>query len=245
MKGPIEAVFLDVGGVFHLPLHERIVAALRDKQIEIAADLLDQAHYSGVHAMSAVDARDEGRALRGEGPSTRGPRGYFRGYLTALRLAEDHLEVAAEAIMSAFRAPGLWGRIVPGSIDALRRLAQTAVSLGIVSNSDGTLESRLVQEKICQIGEGEGVPMVVICDSTAVGVAKPDPGIFHIALEAVGVAPPNAVHVGDTIEADVKGALAAGVTPLHIDPYGFCSDQSHAHVKDLDDVTDMVIASRA
>lgn len=231
-RASIQAVFLDVGGVFHLPLHERIIQALAQNEIEVAVDLIDQAHYAGVAAMTAADVAPEG------------PRGYIKGYLAALELAEEHLEKAAEAIMSTFRKPGMWSRVVPGSIDSLRKLAETGVALGIVSNSDGTLEGRLLEEKICQIGEGEGVPMTIICDSTAVGVAKPDPGIFYIALEAVGVSAENAVHVGDTIEADVKGALAAGVSPLHIDPYEFCNDQSHRHVKVLDDVTEMVLASR-
>lgn len=231
-RGSIQAVFLDVGGVFHLPLHERIIEALAQHEIEIAIDLIDQAHYAGVAAMTASDVHPEG------------PRGYIKGYLTALELAEEHLEKAAESIMSTFRAPGMWRRIVPGSIDSLRKLAQTGVALAIVSNADGTLEGRLLEEKICQVGDGEGVPVTIVCDSGAVGVAKPDPGIFHIALEAVGVKPESAVHVGDTIEADVKGAIAAGVTPLHIDPYEFCTDKSHHHVKVLDDVTEMVLASR-
>jgi putative hydrolase of the HAD superfamily len=47
------------------------------------------------------------------------------------------------------------------------------------------------------------------------------------------VAPERVVHIGDAVGADVAGALAAGVRPLHLDPYGFCNDDSHPHVRDI------------
>ena len=51
------------------------------------------------------------------------------------------------------------------------------------------------------------------------GVEKPDPAIFRHALDALGVDPARAVHVGDTPAADVAGAIAAGARPVLVDPY--------------------------
>ena len=99
---------------------------------------------------------------------------------------------------------------MPGSLDGLRALHATGLRLAIVSNSDGTLEERLAREGICQAGPGAGVPMSIVIDSAAVGVAKPDPAIFTIALDACGVAPERVVHVGDAVGADVAGAGALG-----------------------------------
>ncbi len=75
--------------------------------------------------------------------------------------------------------------------------------------------------------------MTIVIDSDVVGVAKPNPAIFRIALDACAVAPERALHIGDIVGADVNGARAAGVRPLHLDPYGFCADDSHLHVPDL------------
>ncbi len=50
--------------------------------------------------------------------------------------------------------------------------------------------------------------------SAEFGAAKPDPSIFAAALELAGAAPEEAWHAGDSPEADVAGALAAGVTPV-------------------------------
>ena len=69
-----------------------------------------------------------------------------------------------------------------------------------------------------------------------VGVAKPDPGIFRIALDALNVpADGSVLHVGDSLRYDVAGAVAAGLQPVHMDPYGLCSAPGgHAHITQPD-----------
>ena len=83
--------------------------------------------------------------------------------------------------------------------------------------------------------DGAGVPVGVIVDSAVVGVAKPDPAIFRIALDALGVPASGAVlYVGDSLRYDVAGALAAGLQPVHFDPYGYCpAPDGHRHVSSL------------
>ena len=51
----------------------------------------------------------------------------------------------------------------------------------------------------------------MIVDSRVAGVEKPDPRIFHIALEQLDVAPGDALYVGDVYEVDVVGARNAGL----------------------------------
>ena len=56
-----------------------------------------------------------------------------------------------------------------------------------------------------------------VVSSASVGYRKPDKAIFDIALERMGVAACEAVHVGDLPEADGEGALSAGIRPVLID----------------------------
>jgi putative hydrolase of the HAD superfamily len=231
---PVEAVFLDVGGVFHLPLHEPILDAFGRLGLEIDPALLDRAHYAGVAALSRWP---EGEGLERE---IRIWTAFHAAYALELGVPPERLLEVVEALDAAYATPGMWSRHVPGSIAALRALAGTGVALAIVSNSDGTLEPRLAAEGVCQVGPGAGVPVAVVVDSGAVGVAKPDPAIFRFALEATGVDPGRAVHVGDTVGADVDGARAAGVQPLHLDPYHFCADDSHPHLADLADLAPLL-----
>ncbi len=224
---PVEAVFLDVGGVFHLPVHQPVLDAFRRLGIDVDPDLLDRAHYAGVAALAPWPGGE------GDERELRIWTSFFSAYALELGVAPERLGEAMDALDAAFATPGIWSRHVAGSLDDLRDLAATGVALAIVSNSDGTLEARLAAEGVCQVGPGAGVPVAVVVDSGAVGVAKPDPAIFTFALEATGVDPARAVHVGDSVGADVDGARAAGVQPLHLDPYGFCTDESHPHLADL------------
>jgi putative hydrolase of the HAD superfamily len=122
-------------------------------------------------------------------------------------------------------------------VDGLRRLATRGLKLGIVSNSDGSIEEQLRRGQICQLGEGLGVPVLAIVDSHVVGVSKPAAEIFRHALEPLGVAPERAIYVGDTVRYDIRGARAAGLEPVHFDPYELCADRAdHAHVRSLVDV---------
>ena len=57
----VDAVLLDLGGVFYLPDHARIVSALRQLGVAIDPDDLDRAHYEGVAALRAPAGPDDPR----------------------------------------------------------------------------------------------------------------------------------------------------------------------------------------
>jgi HAD superfamily hydrolase (TIGR01662 family) len=59
----------------------------------------------------------------------------------------------------------------------------------------------------------------LILASGEVGIRKPDPGIFHAALDRSGARPEQSLYVGDNYWADVVGAQRAGLTPVLFDPY--------------------------
>jgi HAD superfamily hydrolase (TIGR01509 family) len=98
----------------------------------------------------------------------------------------------------------LWGRLASGTRHALDRLRAAGLRLGVVSNADGRVEEALVAAGLRDCFE-------VVLDSALAGVEKPDPAIFRAALDALGVAPAEALYVGDLYEVDVVGARAAGM----------------------------------
>jgi len=49
------------------------------------------------------------------------------------------------------------------------------------------------------------------------GIEKPDPRLFHLTLERLGVVAADVVHIGDNEIDDIEGASAAGVRALRID----------------------------
>ena len=80
--------------------------------------------------------------------------------------------------------------------------------LAIVSNGAG-------QERIARRLGIDGYFETII-GSFHVGVHKPMPEIYHLALSAVGVQPREAVMVGDNWEGDVQGAEAVGIKAMHL-----------------------------
>jgi putative hydrolase of the HAD superfamily len=232
-----EVVFVDVGGVFHLPRLEKVTPAFAALGYQVDdRDRLLRAHHA---AMAELDRRPGviEDLQDNEAPPAVIFAAYDRGLARALGVAEEKLDAATVALSGIFGEIGAWGTLIPGSVEGLRLLSATGVRVGIVSNSDGTVEERLRAEGVAQVGEGEGVAVEVIVDSGRVGVQKPDPRIFHYALEAVGVAADRAWHVGDSVAMDVHGALAAGVTPIHLDPFDDCpGGPPHEHARTLSEL---------
>ena len=114
-------------------------------------------------------------------------------------LALDDVEAA---LLGALRF-----RPYPEVPDVLRRLRAGGARLAVVSNWDVSLHDVLVRIGLSQLVE-------TVLTSAELGVAKPDPAIFRAALERLSAAPEDALHVGDSLEADVHGARAAGVEPV-------------------------------
>jgi putative hydrolase of the HAD superfamily len=232
----IDAVFLDVGGVLALPdpavLLPLVTAA---GAVSATAEDLARGHYAGVAAMD--------RKARRLGVTADWP-GYYRAVAGELHAPPESVDAVVAALQQGY-AGLAWTGTVPGAVDALRRLAETGVGIAIISNSNGTVEEQLLQTGICQVGEGAGVRVALVLDSFVVGIEKPDPAIFRHALDALEVDASRAAHVGDTGWADVEGARAAHVLPLHLDPHGFCpTPHDHDHVANLDDVVAWVSARR-
>jgi HAD superfamily hydrolase (TIGR01549 family) len=107
-----------------------------------------------------------------------------------------------EDVMPAF-VDALRFRVIEGALPALDRLIAAGLRLAVCANWDVGLHDHL--ERLGLAGRFDA-----ILTSADVGAEKPNPRIFLAALERLGVAPEEAVHVGNE-EADRLGALAAGL----------------------------------
>lgn len=88
-------------------------------------------------------------------------------------------------------------------------LLQGMLRLGVITNGNADLEV---------IGMDHHFEYAL--SSSRFGRAKPDPAIFHAACAAMGVAPQDAVYVGDDLRLDVQGAQAAGLRAVWMNRHG-------------------------
>jgi FMN phosphatase YigB (HAD superfamily) len=215
------AVFLDAGGVIVLPDRHLLAGALARVGIDIDPSAVPQAHYRAVRALDRA-ARVLDRAPgRSDYPGALLPQlGIVPGRTAeALAVWERLADRSRSGVV-------LWSEPTASAIDTIASLQRAGLTVVIVTNSDGHGAENLAASGFA------GVPVI---DSHVVGSAKPDPRIFEVARAGAGarIRPSEVVHVGDMLSTDVAGAHAAGITPIHFDPFRACRATDHRHVRSL------------
>lgn len=144
----------------------------------------------------------------------------FMATLVQIATEVDEARAAActRALWREHRRFNLWRKVPDGLVDAVTAVRARGVPVVVVSNSEGQLE--LLFDKL-----GIGGAFDLVIDSHVVGVEKPDPRIFELALRRFDVPAARALHLGDTWATDVVGARAAGLQVALIDPFGHYEGQ--------------------
>jgi putative hydrolase of the HAD superfamily len=160
----------------------------------------------------------------------------WRGLMTTLFAGAG---VPASAVVDAVgwlwveqARANLWRRPIAGVVAVAGELAAAGVKIGVISNSEGTIAELLAEV---------GIACGPVIDSGVVGVAKPDPAIFALALARIGGTADGAIHIGDTWAADVEGALAAGWRAVWFGPRARpCTDDRVACARDAHELRDVL-----
>ena len=202
----IRAIFFDAGNTLIHMDYDAIAAALAREGVGAAAGDVQRAEW---RARVRLDASFHPSAST-EHPST-GER--------YLALVLDELGVRSAATIAALAAwrrtynlpKGLWTVAEPDAEAALALARRSGLATAVISNSNGTIADILEA-----LGLASHLDFVI--DSSRVGVEKPDPRIFHIALERAHLRPEQAAYIGDLYSIDVLGARAAGLPAVLMDP---------------------------
>jgi putative hydrolase of the HAD superfamily len=229
----LEAVLLDAGGVLVLPDPDRLRAVLGPLGASPDDEMCRLAHYSGMRELDRLGTPDW--------PSI------DRVVARTAGVPEDRIEEALPSLERIYLVEG-WAP-APGAAEALLALEGAGFKLAIVSNATGTMEKMLLEHRICGLedgpmGDGPMAKVAVVVDSEVVGIEKPDPRIFALALAALDLTAERCVYVGDTVHFDVMGARNAGILPFHYDPFRLCPDDDHAHLADLAELVTAAEAAR-
>lgn len=124
--------------------------------------------------------------------------------------ADDACDAWFATYLERYRARWTaFGDVLPAL--AALAAAHPDAALGVITNGEGEIQ----RMKLAAIGLAERFPVVVA--SSEAGCAKPDPAIFALACERLGVAPADAACVGDRLDLDAHGAAAAGLRGVWLD----------------------------
>lgn len=223
----VRAVFFDVGNTLLYPY---------PSVPHVVREVLAEAGH--VHDLTAIDAlmplvdayyedryREDDSFWRSEEETSSVWVGMYSLLCRRLDIHET-AEALAMRVYDEFGDAARW-RAYADVAPALVRLRARGCRLGIISNWDMRLSGLLG-------GLGLGEMLDTVVSSAEVGLHKPDPRIFELACERLGVAPEEAAHVGDHVYADVLGARAVGMTPVLIDRHGICAPEGEEPITSLE-----------
>jgi len=200
---PVDTLLFDFGGTLDangIAWKERFYALYRAEGLDMSA-----------HAFQSCFFAADDLLVGGLPPHTD-----LAGTVHALT-ANLERELGRHAPGNADRGPRVASRFLSDAAAAIERnrplltVLSQRYRLGIVSNFYGNLDAVCRGTDLCSI-------FPVLVDSHCVGVEKPDPAIFRVALNALGAAPETTVFVGDSLRRDREGARRTGMRFVWLQP---------------------------
>jgi putative hydrolase of the HAD superfamily len=213
--------------------HALRVAAMRDAAREGGIDVPLE-----VSAKAFDQAWDRHMALWGEGAASGAAEVAEWGLALLGAAAEGPV---MEHLVKRFEEASHSSRLVAleGAEETLRRLDESGVRQALICDS-GLTPGRVVRKHLERLGLLRFLSVQVFSDE--VGVPKPSPRIFHVALDALGSDPAQSLHVGDLRRTDVAGARGVGMATVRLRSRNDDSTSlpdadrvadSHAHLREL------------
>lgn len=117
-------------------------------------------------------------------------------------LSDSEVALREATRMDAMR--GAW-RLFDDALPCLHLLRSAGLMLAAITNASGSHQ----RAKLVALGLIDTFDVLVIAGE--VGLAKPDPAIFHLACTRLGVRRDQVVHVGDRLDLDAMAAVEAGL----------------------------------
>ena len=164
----------------------------------------------GIASWEGLWSRFEGCHPRLDGMAEWAPSYRLRAWQSALAaLGVEDAALAATTANAYDHAQRAGHPLIDGTATAVRQVKER-FRVGLLTNGPADIQ-RL---KLNQTGLSACFDAVVV--SGEVGVGKPSPEGFQLALDALAVRPEEAVMVGDSWERDVTGALGAGMSAVWV-----------------------------
>jgi len=206
-------VFFDAGNTLIFP---RLDEVARDLTAEGYPATVEDFHAAERAGKAKLDEWLWPRIRKGDIPKTI-DHFYWGEYLAELTkrvgVPEGERLPVMRRVADRFRDISVWSRVFPETAPFLASLRTRGYYLGVISNSIGTIEEQLVRVDLRK-------HLDAVLDSALVGVEKPHPEIFALALRRAGAQPSQALFVGDTYATDIGGAELAGLSGVLLDRVG-------------------------
>lgn len=218
----VTAVIFDVGGTLIHPDWRRLA-----KTVEAETGMLftpEQMHEAFYAMLQAADADLIAGTTSGDRSGAHWP---FLNTFRSLGLADAACAGIRDRLTATHQERHLWCEPDPDASRVLPQLKRAGLRIAVISNTeDGRVNESLALAELASYFE-------FVIDSHLAGCSKPDPAIFQLAVDRLGLAPSDAAYVGDSYGYDVIGAQRAGLVPILIDRLGAYEGIGVARIRSL------------
>ena len=205
----IKAVLFDIGGTLHTVTNNAKMARSFAKRLERRLAVYD-IHIDTPYDELAFTLHENAEDYKHWSEETLkelpNVKIWNEFYLKEYHIGEERLKPIAEELSFLYDYSRVQNKRRPKLYETMEALHEDGLRLGIISN---IISSSFVPHIVREYGIDKFMD-VIIC-SEDVGVRKPSPKIFEIALERLGINAKEMAYVGDTISRDVRGAQNAGL----------------------------------
>jgi putative hydrolase of the HAD superfamily len=220
IRGNFNTIFFDFWNTLVQGIHSGNPAHQVDDPLSWAEIWLTTASEIGVHVDSNKLLRAMERVDRIYYPRVYDFKGRMREFwnlynvelLNKLGIEGSNRDLL-NAVNFAFLDVKKWLSVFPETHFVLSELKRKGYELGIISNNTDEIIDRM---RSLDLAEYFGT----ITYSQEAGSEKPDPAIFKLALSRTGKLPSECLHIGDSFEHDVVGAVNSGIQPILLDRRG-------------------------
>jgi HAD superfamily hydrolase (TIGR01662 family) len=209
----IEAILFDVGQTFLHPDFPFLKNLLAEYEVSTEFETLNK---------GAATAREKIFRYR----EAERWQEYFTFWMQFVGAPSDKTPEILQRIFERHKREHLWNWLDPAAPEVFAELKKLGYRLGLISNSDGSIAGSIKKIGLTHFFD-------CILDSHVVGAEKPDPRIFELALQQLGLPAERCVYVGDNYDRDVIGARGVGITPILFDPFEVVEEKDVVRVKEL------------
>lgn len=219
------AVFFDAGNTLIFPDYHLIQAVLATHGVRISAEQLFQLDCELRDHYNRRAAADEEMNDRWDN--------YWETLLEHVGTPEALVDPIMIELIERNNQGQFWTNVLNGTREALTTLKESGRILGVISNSEGRIEAFIKHVGLRPFFQ-------FVLDSELVGVRKPDPGIFQLALQLAQVPPHQALFIGDIYTVDILGARRVGIEPVLFNPFISGDNFDCQTIRQLSDVVSIL-----
>ena len=235
-RDSLKGIFFDLGGTLttaYPSVTERIAETLADLGHPIPHR--DVASAAAALSPQFDDPKNRGWSLTHERSYAFWNR-YYNDLLRELGISRAECPTYALNIYEKLSKPQGYA-LYPDALPVLERLAGEGYRLALVSNWEAW-----GAELVAHLGISRYFPTQVL--SGCVGVEKPDPEIFRMALAQTGMAPEEVLFIGDIVPLDIEPAEAIGMRAVLIDRHAKRSAADSSCIRSLHELHDHAFLRR-